>query len=190
MVCDMLNYVHVLCISQIPNNPLQSFTDGKLVSTVPMMIVSEGNTLEFSMMTPAMYSSPCPRWMQGTVAEEAVFIIYEAIKSSLSVSWVILASPYAGDGEYHEVECQEIWPCAYLYCPCVQALEYDALVAALFPFHFISVLKEYPPSNSSSDQRPLAAVSAYLGWHVPDPVVPLRKCISFKMLIHFCGVAQ
>ena len=41
----------------------------------------------------------------------------------------------------------------------MQALEYDALVAALFPFHFISVLKEYPHSNSSSDQRLLAAVS-------------------------------
>ena len=53
----------IMCmrISQIPNNPLQSFTDGKLVSTVPMMIVSEGSTLEFSMMTPVVYSSPCSR---------------------------------------------------------------------------------------------------------------------------------
>ena len=58
-----------------------------------MMIVSEGSTFEFSMMTPVVYSSPCPRWMQGTVAEETVFFIYEAIRGSLSVSWVILASP-------------------------------------------------------------------------------------------------
>ena len=35
-------YTYTYEYVQIPNNPLQSFTDGNLASPVPMMIVSEG----------------------------------------------------------------------------------------------------------------------------------------------------
>ena len=66
----------------------------------------------------------------------------------------------SGGAEYCVQNYIEIWQYASFSCPCVQTAEYDDFVIIVFPFHFIRVLKEYPPSSSSSDQRPLAAVSA------------------------------
>ena len=88
-----------------------------------------------------------------------MFFIYGLFRSSLSVSH----GGCCGLQDLLDITVQnDVFELAvsFLLLPCVQAVEYEALVVALFPLHFGSVLKEYPPLSSSNDQRPQASVSA------------------------------